>query len=167
MSTHHLRTAGTGDFPVLRALLLASYAEFIDQLPEADGSAMAANIASAVGRAAGQWWLMEHDGAPAGCILYGPPGTEASLFPSDWAFVRLLGVAPPARGQGVSRQLMRHCIALARSQQAPAIGLYTSDWMQPAQQLYASLGFAGYGELPGWYGLRYRTFRLDLSAPAV
>ncbi|WP_432722859.1 hypothetical protein R0381_001436 [Jeongeupia wiesaeckerbachi] len=45
-----------------------------------------------------------------------------------------------------------------------ALGLYTSDWMQTAQGLYASLGFTEHGELPGWYGLRYRSFKLDLSA---
>jgi hypothetical protein len=44
------------------------------------------------------------------------------------------------------------------------IGLFTSELMTGAQQLYESLGFRRERELPPRLGLRYWRYKLDLSA---
>jgi ribosomal protein S18 acetylase RimI-like enzyme len=59
----------------------------------------------------------------------------------SWPEVRLVSVAPEARGRGVARALMDECLRRARSSGATAIGLHTSRSMQAAMQMYKRMGF--------------------------
>jgi ribosomal protein S18 acetylase RimI-like enzyme len=52
-----------------------------------------------------------------------------------------LGVAPAARGQGVARALLRHCIARTRERGVPCLRIYTNSKLAPANALYLSEGF--------------------------
>lgn len=58
-----------------------------------------------------------------------------------WPELRLLAVAPTARGQGVGAALVQACIAHARAAGAETLGLYTGDSMRTAMNLYERLGF--------------------------
>jgi ribosomal protein S18 acetylase RimI-like enzyme len=51
---------------------------------------------------------------------------------------RLLAVDPSARGRGVGEMLVREC--LTRAGARPVL-IHTTQWMEPAQRLYARLGF--------------------------
>ena len=96
-------------------------------------------------------------------VFYFPPGrSDGVIFPRDWASLRLLGVAPAARGRGLSRLLTEWCIARARDQGATRIGLHTSEVMTTARGLYECMGFVVDGDLSMNFGLRYWRFRLDL-----
>jgi ribosomal protein S18 acetylase RimI-like enzyme len=55
--------------------------------------------------------------------------------------VRLLAVAPEARGTGVGRALMGECVRRARAMGATELGLHTSVSMRAAMQLYERMGF--------------------------
>ena len=55
--------------------------------------------------------------------------------------VRLLAVAPEARGQGVGEALMRECMRRARDSGANELGLHTSHSMQAAMRMYQRMGF--------------------------
>ena len=58
-------------------------------------------------------------------VFYFSPGkSDGVIFPRPWASLRLLGVAPMARGRGLSRQLTEWCIARAR---AVACGFVIDD----------------------------------------
>jgi ribosomal protein S18 acetylase RimI-like enzyme len=54
-------------------------------------------------------------------------------------------VAPEARGAGLARRLVRHCIDLARELGYEAIVLTVTSHNAPALALYESLGFVAYG----------------------
>lgn len=55
--------------------------------------------------------------------------------------IRLLGVRPEMRGQGVGRALAIACIELAREQRHGQVILHTTQAMQIAWRMYERLGF--------------------------
>lgn len=67
-------------------------------------------------------------------------------MPSEWAVIRVLAVAPALRGRGVARALTEDCLAMARADHAPAVGLHTAEMMVAARALYESAGFARHRE---------------------
>jgi GNAT superfamily N-acetyltransferase len=98
---------------------------------------------------------------PAGAAIENPGGTSATL---RWPEVRLLAVAPSARGRGVGAALMKECIHRARSAAATALTLHTTDLMQAATRLYERLGFerAHDLDLEPAPGILAKGYRLDL-----
>ena len=52
-----------------------------------------------------------------------------------------LGVAPAARGHGVARALLRHCVMRARERGVHTLRIYTNSKLAPANALYQSEGF--------------------------
>jgi ribosomal protein S18 acetylase RimI-like enzyme len=62
-------------------------------------------------------------------------------LPPDEAHIRMLGVAPDARGRGVARALIDASFALAREAGRAWVSLHTTQRMRAAQAMYASLGF--------------------------
>lgn len=58
------------------------------------------------------------------------------------AGIRMLAVAPEARGRGAGTALVQECIARARQGGRLRIGLHTTPLMTAAQRLYERLGFA-------------------------
>ena len=81
---------------------------------------------------------------PAGAVLDRPDGT---LVRTDGPEVRLLAVAPAARGQGVGTALMQECVRRARRSRAAALTLHTTDMMQVAMRMYERVGFVRAPEL--------------------
>ena len=64
-----------------------------------------------------------------------------SNLPRGWAGFRALVVHPAARGAGVGRRLVEHCLERARKAGAPALGIHTIDHLEDAVRLYGQLGF--------------------------
>jgi GNAT superfamily N-acetyltransferase len=82
------------------------------------------------------------DGRIAGTVSYvGPTRGGESSLPAGWATLRSLMVHPRAHGQGHGRRLVEYCIAAARNDGAPTIGLHTAAFMTAAQHLYHAAGF--------------------------
>lgn len=88
------------------------------------------------------------DGArPAGDVVVGtvtlaPYGTSyAEVAEPGELEVRMLAVAPEARGRGVAEALMTHALRHAVAEGARRVVLSTSEDMQAAQRLYDRLGF--------------------------
>lgn len=52
-----------------------------------------------------------------------------------------LGVAAHARGRGIARALLRHCVERAHALGAHTLRIYTNTRLIPANQLYRSEGF--------------------------
>lgn len=103
------------------------------------------------------------DGDLVGVVGYAPPGAPREpIFPPEWAIVRLLSVAPAARGRGVGRRLTEECIARARRDGAAAVGLHTSPAMEVALPLYERLGFVLERAIPDRFGVPYAIYRLAL-----
>jgi ribosomal protein S18 acetylase RimI-like enzyme len=67
-------------------------------------------------------------------------GDEPPLPPGE-AHIRMLGVAPDARGRGVARGLLDASFELAREAGRTRISLHTTQRMRAAQAMYEALGF--------------------------
>lgn len=147
-----IRDARPDDRAAILAVTLAAYEQYADTLTPSFWALYRQNIQATladVGTAA--QIVAEDEGAilgavlllPAGAVL-GKPGGAITL---EWPEVRLLAVAPAARGKGVARQLMNECIQRARTAGAPALTLHTTDMMAVAIRLYERLGFERTPEL--------------------
>jgi ribosomal protein S18 acetylase RimI-like enzyme len=83
------------------------------------------------------------DGEVVGSVTYYASGSrsEAQGWPADWAGLRLLAVAPAARGLGAGRALMEASIERARVDGATALALHTTVMMEVARAMYERMGF--------------------------
>jgi ribosomal protein S18 acetylase RimI-like enzyme len=87
-----------------------------------------------------------------GSVLLYSKGTVIAIPGSapitlSWPEVRLLAVAPAARGQGVGAALMQECVQRARHSGARALALHTADIKNAALRLYERMGFQRAPEL--------------------
>jgi ribosomal protein S18 acetylase RimI-like enzyme len=109
------------------------------------------------------------DGALAGGVVtfgdmaqYGSGGTATAV--RNASGIRLLGVDPAFRGQGVGRALTLACIELAREQGQAEVILHTTEAMRIAWGLYERLGFQRSEDLDfAQQGLPVFGFRLRLA----
>ena len=156
--------ATAGDIDAIAALNVEAYREFADRMSPDNWQKMAASIRSIEARTRSTRFLVMRDqGAIVGSVGYCPAGKgNPEIFPQDWATVLVLAVAPAHRGRGIARALVSACITCARDDSAHVIGLFTSELMTDAQQLYESFGFRRERELPPRLGLRYWRYKLDL-----
>ena len=59
----------------------------------------------------------------------------------DEAHIRMLGVAPEARGRGAARALMDACVAAAVARGRTRMTLHTTHRMRGAKEMYEAMGF--------------------------
>jgi DNA-binding MarR family transcriptional regulator/predicted GNAT family acetyltransferase len=94
-------------------------------------------------------WIAELDGAPAGSVMVVDGG-------NDIAKLRLLIVEPHARGRGIGRSLVEHCIKFARDAGYRKIVLWTQSVLTGARHIYEGAAFVRVEEKP------HRSFGVDL-----
>jgi ribosomal protein S18 acetylase RimI-like enzyme len=143
-----IRPAGVADLPAVRRIVSAAYAEFEPWLTPANWAQLTANITQVIAPdATGLLRVAQLGDQLAGTVTYLPPGPkEYRRVPPEWSVIRVLGVEPALRGRGVARALTEDCLALARADHAPAIGLHTAEMMVAARTLYEHAGFVRYQE---------------------
>lgn len=77
--------------------------------------------------------------------------------------VRLLGVHPKGRGQGVAKKLLHESLNFARNRHEQALYLHSGDIMSIAIELYLSLGFVRDESKDFYKGDKLvKSFRYDL-----
>jgi len=133
-----IRLARDPEFEEVGALVRSAYEG--DYVLDAD---YLAEIEDVRGRAAhSQVWLAEEDGRILGTVTTPLPGRrlQDDTEPGEMD-LRLLGVAREARGRGVARRLVTHCIELARARGASRLVLHTASTMTAPQRLYERMGF--------------------------
>lgn len=92
---------------------------------------------------------------------YGSGGTATGE--RDAAGFRLLAVGPEARGLGVGRALVLHCIELARAEGKAQVVIHSTEAMKVARGMYERLGFERSPDLDFLQGeLRVFGFRLRI-----
>jgi ribosomal protein S18 acetylase RimI-like enzyme len=158
--------ATTQDFAAIVSLNVEAYREFSAHMTPEHWRGMETSLRAVEARAQFTQFLVIRDsGAIVGSVGYCPAGKgNPEIFPPDWAAMLLLAVAPSHRRHGLARELASACIERARQDSARLIGLFTSELMIAAQQLYESLGFRRESELPMRLGLRYWRYQLRLKA---
>ena len=88
--------------------------------------------------------VAEVNGTLLGSVMLYPPGADpygGALGPLPWPEVRLLAVAPEARGRGIGLALMEECTRRAAASGALVIGIHTSRSMKVAIEMYRRMGF--------------------------
>lgn len=161
-----LTPATAHDFSAIAALNVEAFREFSAHMTAEHWHGMETSLRAVEARAQFTQFLVIRDrGTVVGSVGYCPAGKgDREIFPPDWAAMLLLAVAPTHRRHGLARELASACIEHARQDSARVIGLFTSELMIPAQQLYESLGFRRESELPSRLGLRYWRYKLPLRA---
>src|SRR5215831_4476393 len=84
-----------------------------------------------------------------------PSGNPTHVYPADWSYVRMVGVDPAYRGQGIAKRLTQLCVDYAKRSGEKTVGLHTSEKMDAARHIYESIGFSVYKEIDPIYGMRY------------
>ena len=92
-----------------------------------------------------------------------PTGNPTHIYPADWSYIRMVGVHPNYRGNGIAKKLTQLCITCAQQMQETTIALHTSEYMDAARHIYESLGFERLKEIDPIYGKRYWLYKLDLQ----
>ena len=163
-----LREARSGDRDAIVEVTLAAYQEYASQVP-IWGPYRQNILATLANPRPATQLVAEHDGSIVGTVLLYPAGPAGAAAPGQgrWPEVRLLAVAPSARGQGVAHALMQECVRRAREAKADALTLHTMSAMQGALRLYTRMGFQPAPELdfqpaPGFI---VNGYRLTLGPP--
>jgi len=82
--------------------------------------------------------------------------------------IRLLGVLPDARGNGIATELIRESVRLIKEWGADTLHLHTSDMMDSAVRLYERLGFERAHDKEFQSGtVLVKSYRLKLSDTAL
>ena len=116
----------------------SSWDEYMVRLADVADRAKRTTILVAVedGRVLGTVTLELEDRTDAG-----RDGNESGPLEPGQAHVRMLGVAPEARGRGLGRLLMDACIEEARRAGKTVLTLNTTERMKVARAMYESMGF--------------------------
>lgn len=140
-----VRDARDDERDAVRALTLRAYAEYAAVMtPRAWAGLEGAVRAALDAWAPAERLVAEHEARLVGCVALYPPAADAYVGlarPAAWPELRMLAVAPEARGLGVGQRLVDECVRRARRMGATAIGLHTSASMQAAIRMYERMGF--------------------------
>jgi ribosomal protein S18 acetylase RimI-like enzyme len=139
-----IRLALPADAEAVRALTNAAYAayrEILDRPPIPVTEDYAPRIE------AGEVWMLEQAGRPAGLIVLETAPDHMMIFS--------IAVAPEFQGQGLGRLLLRFAEERARAAGLREMRLYTNAKMTRNIALYAHCGYAETGRAgnparPGW-----------------
>jgi GNAT superfamily N-acetyltransferase len=146
----HLRDARETDRDTIRAVTLGAYEDYATQW---FWETYQQNILSTLNDIhPAEQIVAEYAGRIVGAVLLYPIGTvverpDVGSIRTDAPEIRLLAVAPTARGRGVGRALVQECIRRAHQSGASMLTLHTTDVMQPALRLYTQIGFVRAPEL--------------------
>jgi GNAT superfamily N-acetyltransferase len=140
-----VRPARPEEHEHIARLTLDAYEQYASVMAPSAWSALEQAVHASLANDTGVTRLVaEYDGAIVGSAALYAPDSEAygSLAsPTTWPEVRLVAVAPSARGRGIARALVEECIRRARLAGASVLGLHTSRSMRAAVRLYERMGF--------------------------
>ncbi|MDP4549381.1 GNAT family N-acetyltransferase [Alkalihalobacillus macyae] len=140
-----IRNAKKDELHAIRRQRVEAYADHKQAIPEAHWGALRQAISSEADQQPGVELLVaEMDENIVGSVALFPANTDAYegfVDEVNYPEIRVLAVAPSARGKGVATALLTECIHLARAQGFHEIGLHTGEFMKTAIALYERSGF--------------------------
>ena len=162
-----VRPFAAADRECVNAVARAAFAEYAGQYEDwpsfIEGIGRMADLA-----ANGELFVAELDGVIVGAVVHvGPGRPRSAIFPEDWSVIRMLVVAPEARGQGAGRRLVAACLACAQAAGAPVVGLHTTPVMASALRMYTAIGFRRDRDLAPIRGVAYGRYVLPAEGIAA
>ena len=144
-------------------LALAAFEQFKDAYT--DWPVFSTKISNMSGLSAtGEIIVAELGGKLLGAVAYiGPGKDKAAFFRPEWPVMRMLVVAPNARGQGIGKALAEACLSRARRDGAEVFALHTSELMHVALPMYQRMGFQWHAAAPDIHGVRYGVYLKALT----
>lgn len=139
-----IRDARDDELDTAAEVMVAAYQEYIPPSPTGEFLAYREEIRDVRSRAGVATLIVaEEAGRILGAVTYYPDASRDgnASWPPGWAAIRLLGVTPGARGQGIGRSLTQECIRRARAAGCMAVGLHTTEFMAVARAMYERMGF--------------------------
>jgi ribosomal protein S18 acetylase RimI-like enzyme len=140
-----IRDARPDEAEAVAAVTLQAYAEFERVMDPAGWAGLDGAVRAALASGApAERIVAERDGQVLGAVALYPPAFDAYggyVAHAPWPELRLLAVAPAARGTGIGRMLVEECVRRARRMGAAELGLHTSRSMQVAMGMYERMGF--------------------------
>ena len=140
-----IRDATEQERSAIRELTLRAYAEYAEIMEPASWAGLRQALEEALASDAPvERIVADDDGRIVGSAMLYAAETDAygALGSRTTApEIRLVAVAPAARGRGIARMLVDECIRRARARGATEVGLHTSRSMRVAMAMYANLGF--------------------------
>lgn len=159
----NLRNYHPVDAQRIDELAVAAFSQF--QHAYTDWPVFSAKISSMSALSAtGEIIVAERGDEIIGAVAYIGPGKEkAAFFQPEWPVMRMLVVAPSARGLGAGRALADECLARARRDGARNFALHTSELMQVALPMYQRMGFKWLAAAPDIHGVKYGIYLKELT----
>ena len=139
-----LRAAGEDDLDAIAALFAPALEQYRGRGGEWLLDAYLAELLDVAGRFdAAETYVAVTAGRIVGSVaFYRDVALEGwSPLPQGWSGFRALVVHPDARGAGVGRLLVEHCVLRTREVGAPVLGIHTVSLLEDAVRLYGRLGF--------------------------
>ena len=165
-----IRPVRPDEYRVAGDVTAASYVEFVP--PDSpDWQTYLARIADVAGRAGHTVVLVAvADGEIAGSATleldrHIESGWREGLA-ADEAHLRMVGVHPSHRREGIGRRLVEATIELARAHGRTRLTLETTPRMLAAQAMYAAMGFVPTGQREVAPGLCFDGYELRLAHPS-
>ena len=168
-----IRDARDGDRDAIRDVTLSAYEEYSALMSPEHWEAYRRDMLAALNEEGpAERIVAEQDGAIEGSVLLYPAGAvvrapDGGTLRRGQPEVRLLAVAPAARGRGIGRALIEECACRARRSGARLLTLHTTDMMRVAVRMYERMGFVRAPELD--YrpapGVVVKGYALNLDVP--
>ena len=138
-----VREAEDDDLDRVVGVLRAANVEFETLLSPAFYRAYLANVLDVRSRLdESQLFVASEGDRIVGAItLYPDASKEGWGWPSDWTGIRTVAVEPSARGLGIGRRLVQHCLERSRALGANAVCLHTALFQAAAIVMYERVGF--------------------------
>lgn len=146
MNGIRIRDARPEDRPAVSAVTLQAYGEYAAKMDPGAWAGLEGAVRAALASddASVERVVAERDGEIVGSVMLYPAQAQAYgdlVDAASWPELRLLAVAPSARGHGVGKALVEECVRRARAAGAAELGLHTSRTMEVALGMYERMGF--------------------------
>lgn len=107
-------------------------------------------------------FVCEYEETIVGMAFFIPHGNPFLYFPSEWSYIRYVGVDPSFSGRGIGKTLTRFCIQKAKETGEQTLALHTSEFQNAARHIYESLGFIKQKELEPIFGKVFYIYTMEL-----
>lgn len=164
MHAIELRDYSPKDALAVDLLAVAAFEEFSHVYEDWPGFKTKISALSSLA-ASGELVVAEHQSRLVGAVAYiGPHKHKSEFFRPEWSVMRMLVVAPEARGLGAGRALAEECLARAGRDNANILALHTSEIMSVALPMYQRMGFKWWAAAPVIHGVSYGIYIKHLAA---